>query len=69
MRTLKEQMTNDELLVYFMHEWGINPKARHAEDSLWEAVEEELFLAERLEYYEYCQRLVEFKDWLSSSID
>lgn len=62
-------MNNDELLVYFMHEWGINPKVRHAEDQLWEAIEEEIFLAERLEYYEYCQRLIEFKEWLSSSID
>ena len=69
MRARKEQMTNDELLVYFIYENGIDIHEQDADIWLWEAIEEELYVAEMVEAFEYCQRLVEFKEWLTSSID
>ena len=69
MKARKDQLTNDELLVYFIYENGIDVHEKDADIWLWEAIEEELFLAESLEHFEYCQRLVEFKEWLTSSID
>lgn len=69
MRTRKEHMANDEMLVYFIHQNGIDVHEKDADIWLWEAIEEEQLMAEHLEMYEYCQRLVEFKEWLTSSID
>ena len=64
MRTLKEFMNNDELLLYFIDEYNIDSKDARSEDLLMDAIWEEIYMAEAVEAYEYCQRLVEFKDWI-----
>lgn len=68
MRTLREYMTNEELLVYFMSEWGIEKTSPQGFAYLLEAIWEEIHNYEEVEAYEYCQRLMDFKQWLFDNL-
>lgn len=63
MLMLKYYMTNDEMLRYFLKEYEIAWDCTELLDHLIDAVRGERYLAEQVEAYEYCQRLVDFEDW------